>query len=326
MKRIGYFALIILVLGSIGGSACANGLDLTRIGLGARSIALGRTQATGQDLYSVFVNPANAAFINRFSAASMYAAPAEDLYYSLLGLGFPIKDGNAGTFAISYLNAGVSGVPVTSLDAVGHAYPTSNFDYSSKLLALSYGNVINSDLFAGISLKLMSRSFDGINGGSASGAGLDAGVIFYPKENLVFGLAVQNIFPEQWGSLAWGTGTKEKLPLNLKMGTSFAPSDDLLLLGDYDSLGSAHAGVEYTLKKNLALRGGAEYLSDSINFSAGVGVKSSGFSFDYAYYLDTSVFENSAHYFSIGYELPLRTMEIRPFMPAQAPQSPVCLD
>jgi hypothetical protein len=324
MKRAIFCALALFLLVSV--FTPAEGIDLSRIGLGARSIAMGRAQAAGRDLLSVFVNPANAAFVDKFSAASMYSAPMEDVSFSLIGLGFPIKEGLLGTFSISFINAGVGGILATSLDASGRAYQTSSFDFSNKTLILSYGKDVNADFFAGASLKLLSTGFDGQSGGNGSGADLDAGVIFYPRENLVFGLVLQNLLPASMGGISWGTGYKEKLPIGLRAGLSCSPMEDATILADYESLGAAHAGLEYLLKKNLAMRGGLEYLSGALNYSLGVGLKLGGFSFDYAYYINLEVPDDSAHYFSLGFELPQRTIEIRPFMPAQIPGTAVALD
>jgi len=323
--QISCFKVIVLIC-LLSGAAWAGGLDIGRIGMGARTIAMGRAQAAARDLPSIFVNPANAATIDKFGAISMYTSPAEDLNYGLLAIDVPIKDGNMGTFGIAYLSSAITGMQSTSLDAAGRAYPISSFDFSSKLMTLSYGKEVSPNLFSGVSLKFFSKNFEGVQGGSASGADIDLGLIFFPNDNLVLALSAQNILPSDWGNLSWGTGFKEDLPINLKMGGSYATKEEFQILADYDSLGAVHIGGEYWLKKNLALRCGAEAYLNGINFSLGVGVKHAGFSFDYAYYFDTNIFSNSTHYFSLGYELPYRSIELRPFMPAQGNEEAAFLD
>ena len=310
----------------LSGAAWGGALDISRIGMGARAIAMGRAQAAARDLPSIFVNPANAASIDKFGAVSMYTNPAEDLNFGLIGVDFPIKEGAMGTLGISYLSSAITGIQATALDASGRAYPTSSFDFSSKLMTFCYGKEVNSYLSSGVALKFFSKNFEGIAGGAASGVDADLGLIFYPNDNLILGLSAQNILPSDWANLSWGTGLKEDIPVNLKMGASFTPREELQMLGDYDSMGALHLGAEYWIRKNLALRGGAEAYPNSLNFSLGVGFKHEGFSFDYAYYLDTALFSNSAHFFSLGFELPYRTFELRPFMPAQSAEEAVFLN
>ncbi len=313
--RVRAFTFIILLL-ALSGMAGAGALDISQFGMGARAIAMGKAQAAAQDPASIFINPANAKAIDQFSATSMYSNLAEDLNFSELGLVFPIREGSLGTAGISYLGSTLSGMQATSLDANGRTYPVSSFDYGSKLLILGYGKTVAPNVSAGGLLKIFSKSFEGIQGGSGTGADIDLGFNYYPRDNLVLGAILQNILPQWLSSIGWGTGLAEDIPFNIKVGGAYTPITDLLMLADYDSSGILHFGTEYWIRKNLALRGGLEDLSNSLNFSAGAGVKYAGFSFDYAYCVDVSVWSNSAHYFSIGYELPHKTFESRPIMPA----------
>ena len=79
---------------------------------------------------------------------------------------------------------------------------------------------------------------------AATGVDLDLGMILDPRSDLSFGLSAQNVLPSNLGALTWGTGYEEKLPINLKFGTSYALADDLTILADYDSLGVEHLGGE----------------------------------------------------------------------------------
>ncbi|HTY13749.1 MAG TPA: hypothetical protein VMD02_06140 [Candidatus Omnitrophota bacterium] len=314
MRSCGLAVLLGIILSGI---SWGGALDISRLGMGARAIAMGKAQAAAQDPASIFINPANARAIDQFSATSMYSNLAEDLNFSEIGLAFPIREGNLGTMGISYIGSTLSGIQATSLDANGRTYPTNSFDYASQMMTFCYGKSLGQSVAAGGSLKLFSKNFEGIQGGSGTGADVDLGLNYYPLDNLSFGAVLQNVLPQGVSSIGWGTGLAEDIPFNIKLGANYAPAAEWLLLADYDSVGIVHAGAEYWFRKNLALRAGLEDLSNSVNLSAGAGISYAGFSFDYAYCMDVAVWSNSAHYFSLGYQLPPRTVELRPFMPAQ---------
>lgn len=283
-------------------------LDPSRVGMGARTLGLGRAQTILEDLSSAYVNPANAAQLDHLSITSMYTNLNEDVAYNMFGIGFPIADGSAGSLAISYLGAGVSGVQVTSRDADSRTISTSSTNYSSKLAVLSYGRKAAPHLSLGAALKIYLRSLDAVSGGNAGGFDLDLGMLYKPRENLVLGLAVQNALPVNMANLTWGTSAKEDIPLNIRGGIKFSPKEGLGLVGDYDLLGGFHGGVEWQAHKILTLRGGAEIIStgkssSSTNFTAGVGLKYKGFNFDYAYYYDSTINSISSHFFSLGFEM-----------------------
>jgi hypothetical protein len=283
-------------------------LDISRVGMGARTLGLGRAQVSLGDLSSAYVNPANAAQLDHLSVSSMYTNLNEDVAYNMFGIGFPLADGSPGSLAFSYLGAGVSGVQITSRDADSRTISTSSTNYSSQLAVLSYGRKMTSNLSLGAALKLYLRSLDAASGGSANGFDLDLGMLYAPRENLLLGLAVQNALPVDLANLKWGTGAKEDIPLNIRAGINFTPREGLGLVGDYDLLGGFHGGVEWKIHKHLCLRGGAEMLStgkssSATNFTAGVGLNYKGFNFDYAYYYDSVVNSISSHFFSLGFEM-----------------------
>ena len=136
-SKFAWCSLLILLFFSQ--AAFAVVLDMSRLGIGARSIALGRAQSVARDISSIFINPANASAIDRFGIISMYSNPQEDLFDTVLGLGFPLMDGTMGTLGVLSIASVVSGIQSTALDSNGRAYPVSTFDYASKLMMLSYG-------------------------------------------------------------------------------------------------------------------------------------------------------------------------------------------
>ena len=128
--RLTYYALLLSL--SLNSGVARAALDPFKIGLGARSIAMGRTAAAmDKDLNSIFINPANAAYIEGPGLSSMYTNLSEEINYKYLAVENKFRFGN---FGLAYLSAGSGGFTSTSLEA-GRVVSTGNaFDYSSSLL------------------------------------------------------------------------------------------------------------------------------------------------------------------------------------------------
>lgn len=295
----------ILVFGfcSIARAASAT-LDPMTLGVGARSLSMGRTNVVAPgNINAIFVNPANAAYIESWSATSMYTSLLEgDITYTLLGGGGKSPWGGLG---VAYLGGGSNGIEVTSRDAYSRIVPTgSTFDYSNSTIALAWGKILRENLAAGASLKLFNKGFSGYSSGS--GYDLDLGLLYKWRENISLGLSAQNILPEGTGDIDWETGTKEDVEMLIKAGMKYSINKDLLVNADMDfSPFALHSGIEWKLHPIFTLRGGIDQVptgSDTaMNFGLGLGIKYSGVSFDYAYYKDTVLDVNSTHYLSLGF-------------------------
>jgi len=318
-----FFAVGGLLLSS---SAHAVALDPTRLGMGARMIALGRTAAADPgNINSLFVNPANAAYLTEFGATSMFASLAEDINYTMLGAAKPLPQG---TLGVAYLGASSPGFLQTTYEA-GRVIGTGNaFDYSSSVINFAWGKELREKLALGVALKLFNKGFSGVAGGTGSGYDLDLGLLWRPRPQLAAGLAVKNILPD---NINWGTNTKEDLPSAFKAGLNFQARDNLLIAADLDVGGgdpfTLHGGVEWLPKPWLAVRGGIDQLAASAtasntNLTAGLGFLFKGFSFDYAYYNDAVLSANTAHYFSFSYLLPGKIKPAEVVAPAPVPASP----
>lgn len=315
MKRI--FVLLMTIL--FASVAFGDALDISKLGYGARSIALGRAQVAAMDDASVFINPANAAAFKTIGLTSMYTNLIDDIGYTMLGGVFPLREGDLGCISVGYLGAGVSGIAVTSSETRTAA--TSTTDYSSRILSINYSRKANSSLNYGIGLKFSTKSFEKLQSASATGISLDLGLIFYPQNALRFGLSAQNIVSTR---MLWASTTKENIPINIKMGLNYDWRKDIKILADYDSSRNAHAGIEWLPKEFLALRGGLDYVptgatTSALNFTMGLGLMLKGIEFDYAYYMDSLIAQNSTHYFSLSYNLAPKTVEVRPIVPASTP-------
>ncbi len=292
--------IIILICGAA--NAASTSIDPMSLGIGARSIAMGRTNVTAPgDINAIFVNPANAAYLENWGATSMYTSLLEgEMNYTMLG-GATKYQGIGG--GMCYLGGGATGLQTTTRDANSRVTASGNsFDYSNSTIAAAFGKELNDKLAAGGSLKMFSKSFSGQSSGT--GFSLDLGLLYKLNSALTLGVAAQNVLPT---GINWGTGVNEPVAMNLKGGLNYSLPNNFLVNADLDLMPfAAHAGVEWKPLPLLALRGGLENVptgnsSSVMNLMAGIGLKINGLGFDYAYFNDGSLAVNSTHFFTLSF-------------------------
>lgn len=301
--NIRYIICSLIVLFAITGAsfAASTSVDPLRIGIGARSLAMGRTNLVAPgDINAIFVNPANAAYIDGWGLTSMYTSLMEgDINYTLMGGG---KKFDFGGMGVAYLSGGTTGISVTTTDENGRVVSAgTSFDYANSVIALSWGRMLRENLAGGATLKSFSKGF---TGGYSSGSGfdLDLGLLFKPRPNLTAGIAIQNVLPT---GISWDTGTNEDVPMLIKAGINYPVKEDVLIAADIDlSPFAMHSGVEWQLNKVFALRGGLDQVPGGVNLGMGMGIDFRRFKFDYAYYKDNTLDANSTHYFTLGFLAP----------------------
>ena len=309
--QFGGWGLIIISMLVIGFSSLTSpayaSLDPMRLGGGARSLGMGRTNmALIGDVSSMFINPANAAYLPNWGFTSMRVSLLEgDINYTLLGFGRNL--GNT-TVGVAYLGGGTSGITGTSRDTNNRIVNSgSSFDYASSVMSFVYGKEISRKMAWGMGLKLFNKSFSSQTGGGGSGFGLDVGLIYRPKRNVYVGIAQQNLLlPGLGGSIDWGTGLKEQIPANTRFGVAFNPRKKVLLTFDYDTQAALRGGLELNVRENLDLRAGFEQVACSaggktLNYTLGLGFKLKGCQIDYAYYIDNVLSANSTAYISLSF-------------------------
>ena len=329
MKR--NFLLILFLLIGIG-YAYGISADLGEVGVGARPLSMGRAYVGyAADASSVFLNPAGIKESKEFSLVSMTGKLLEDVNYISVGVSNPFP---IGTLGFGYINAGTSGIPLTSLSQTSTEVTINQYgvtDYSASLLYFSFArNLIDEDLLFGGSLKIFSQGFSQNTGSleGATGSGLDAdlGIKWKAVKGLSLGVSLLNIMPTSLGGkFVWKKGYEESIPSVIKIGSSFNiwGEDALYRFGDQRLLwntdlemnsintrpGLWHTGLEWWINPILALRGGIDQktratatgIGTDNNLTGGVGIKYRGFSFDYAYHQYGELSENIAHFFSIGF-------------------------
>ncbi len=333
---IGIYLYLVSWLLVISVPANAISVDPMKLGVGARSLAMGRTAAgLAGDINSMFVNPANAADFKGWGGTSMYTSLLEgDISYTLLAGGY---ESAWGTLGLSYLGGGTGGIQVSSRDADGRIVAAgTSFDYSNSVISLVYGKEVIENLSAGVNLKFFSKGFSDSHG-SGSGYDLDLGLLWKPRSDLTVGISQQNTLPSDIAAISWNSDEKEGVPFNTKIGCAYTPRRDLLLAGDLDYAADSpmlfHGGVEWSFRENLDLRAGLDQVATdnsnaTTNFGIGVGVGYEGFAFDLAYYLDSVLSANSTYYLTISYLMPEKAAALPPAKAEEvlkpAPGAPAC--
>lgn len=207
--------------------------------------------------------------------------------------------------------------------------------YGTKLSRLLKGEK-GENIYLGGSLKIFNQGFSGgglpMKNANGGGMDMDVGLILKANRWACLGLAVNNVLPVSFGGkFTWdervpGEGDRvESIPAVFRLGGEFKILGrsavfsrirrdlDLRLeyeVGREDERPAVwRAGLEFWPSNILAFRAGIDQKPKASeagvgvdnNFTAGVGLKYMGFTFDYAYHQFGELEENTAHFFSIGY-------------------------
>ncbi|MDQ1326908.1 MAG: PorV/PorQ family protein, partial [Candidatus Poribacteria bacterium] len=154
-------------------------------------------------------------------------------------------------------------------------------------------------LCLGAGVKILHQKIDPDSNETTMGfGGLDIGALAAPVDAITVGISVQNIL---------GKVASANVPTVLRVGTSIRvlPEDDLLVAVDLTKAfvnlrgktAAIHIGAEYWAADLIGFRLG---FSSEKQFAAGIGVKISDVSVDYAYTIQRDGLEPDVHYVSIS--------------------------
>ncbi|MDD5382139.1 MAG: S-layer homology domain-containing protein [Candidatus Margulisbacteria bacterium] len=338
MKRL-FFAGCCLLLAGLAAQAV---VDIGDIGVGARPLGMGKACIGGiDDASAIFTNPAALDQNPNLNIISMSGNLMGDVSYILVGAA---ESAPIGRFGIGYVNAAVGGIPITEITGSGSTAAVTQVgvsDYSSSIIYFTYGSNLGrflrgriDNISLGGSLKYFLQGFSGggssMQGANGSGMDVDLGVLWDINSWSALGLTLNNCLPMAFGGkFTWQkNGVEESIPYAARLGGSFkllgpagmraSDSQALSLKLDYESGRGEnrptvwHTGLEYWPVDALAFRLGIDQkpratetgTSVDSNLTAGVGIKFSGFTFDYAYHQFGDLTENTTHFFSFGYRGP----------------------
>jgi hypothetical protein len=241
-----------------------NAFSARETGLGGCASALADSAST------VYWNPAGLECLTRQEVQSTYFTDLFENKYTFASYVLPVE---YGSFGFSYFGLNTDGLNVVG-NTTARPVSSGSFSDSQTLMMISYGRKFQNELISGLSLKFLSRQ---LYNKTAQGLGVDWGMLYPWRDDVQFGLTVQNILPVQ---LTWsGTPTvTEKQPMGLRAGVVWRPAKYLVAfdLGWQEGNFNWQAGLEYLLSPVLAIRGGI----NSEYYAIGTGFKSGSFELD----------------------------------------------
>lgn len=246
------------------------------IGAGARSQGMGGAfVAIADDASAIYWNPAGLYQLEgRSITGTSLDIMQTGIFYNYASFAQPTR-------------WGAVGLSWSSLDA-GPAFGT--FPYSEASYSMSFAGGIAPSIAWGLDLSWgVNLKYNKFAGGSQEvnsreqGFGVDTGLMLY-KDQLKIGLAVRDLYTKLQGTLAVDG---EELPATTKLipdvaiGAAYTLNNVCwsLELGEAFTSPSMHLGVEYKVNNAIDLRAGI----DKGGFSAGVGLATGFWVFDYAY-------------------------------------------
>ncbi|MSR83118.1 MAG: tetratricopeptide repeat protein [Candidatus Latescibacteria bacterium] len=306
MRAIPFIALVLLLLSGPAAATPPNQVDA-----GVRAIAMGGAfVAVANDATAVRWNPAAIAALQRqeidFAYADHFGLGLKDSYFSYV---LPMADNHALGLDWSYrgfddVRAGLGLKNVQN--QFGFAYGYRN---GIQRLRRWVGNAS-----IGVNGKYLSQStdLDGTSAMSATGLGLDLGLLVPLPGNLRLGLVAQDL---------GGTSVKHKGGLSEKLyqghyrlGLAYRPLEGLMLSSEVDD--HFRLGAEYWLAGQLALRAGVkterkspDTFADATTASFGVGLKYRFAELDYAY--ERHPVLGATHYTSLSLSYNPRVVSIK---------------
>lgn len=284
--------------------------EFLAIGVGGRPLGMGGAYtAIANDVTAGYYNPAGLANLNYPQISLMH----DERYGNLVNYNyaaFALPYGSEYSFGLSVMRLGVDGIPDTRNALIDRSTGQVIYDINSPAAKLDPSLVKefsnqdwaiyltgakrhSKDLYFGINMKLIYRKIAEF---SATGIGFDAGVMYFPAENLSLGANVQDVTTTLVG---WSTGRNELISPTLKLGAAyklevfglaFSPALDFDVRFEGREYAAQfnmgpvsidpHFGGELSYKNLFAVRGG---YNDVKQFTMGAGVRLPKLNIDYSF-------------------------------------------
>lgn len=276
--------LVSLLLGLPLGAWAQESAQFLKIGVGARSTAMGGAYtAVADDVSAMSWNPAGLSQLSRRELGATHAELTGNTRYDFLGYALPLSRGTLGIGAVHLKHAAIE-----SRDSLGRL--SGSYGASDTAVNLSYALKAGPALSFGGGVKYITS---GIGNASAQTAAFDFGGLYklnaWGPGTPTVGLAVQNVGPGMKF-----LGESSPLPLTVAAGLGYRLPAGLGLALDYKyrpySLSEVSVGTEYAIIPSFSLRlgyGSAQTVSNASRvagasgLATGFGLRAYGYSLDY---------------------------------------------
>jgi hypothetical protein len=239
----------------IASAVCQAGTDAAAFlqkGAGARALGMGEAYTSlSDDPSAVYWNPAGLAKVDKISVTAMGQSLGSAQWdtlasitpsYQFVGVAVPMKIfdkanllGTNNTLGFGMLSNNLAGVSYNTVDSAGYII-RDTFDDSESAYFLSYGFSFlgQNDLSMGVTLRYITQTFTKIDGATAAGYDMVAGLMYDWDKKTRLGITIQ-----RGAEISWANGHQDSSPLTTKLGMSrkFQPMKSvksLSLLGSLD--------------------------------------------------------------------------------------------
>lgn len=270
-----------------------SGLAFLKLGVGARSIAMGEAfSSLTDDATAFFYNPARLNFGVKSNISLMHNESVQDLKSDYIAVKFPL--GEKLSLGIGLITTAITGIEIRNIPGAA----LEKFDSRNLATGLSLGYKVNPNLSVGITGKFL---FEKIYVDEASGLGFDFGTN-YTKDNYSLAFVVANL-----GSVNELKNQSSKLPTSVRFGASYKFSKDkfnfMIGADGFKVLDGGkfhiHGGGEAGYKDFVFLRLGYQTEYENKGLSTGIGFKYKSINVDYAFVPYKNEF-GSSNTFSLG--------------------------
>jgi hypothetical protein len=220
------------------------GASFLKLQTGPRAIAMGESFAgLADDVNAIQYNASGLSYVKDKEFTLMHAVWFQDMFYDHLAVAWPMEGIGTIGASVLYLNGGSFDKYV--IDPVtGNPTAAGTFSANSMVGGLTYAREIIPTFSAGLNLKFISESIDS---SSTSTFAADLSAMWHaPIKGLTAGLNIQNLGPSV------GFDQTFPLPINVRLGVGFKPSDLISVDMDYtqpiETAGVFSFGGEYGYK------------------------------------------------------------------------------
>lgn len=269
------------------------GLSFLKLGVGARSIAMGEAYSSiSEDATAYIYNPARLNFGVKSNLTLMHNASVENLNTDFVAVKFPLGEKLA--LGIGFFTTSINDIEIRNIPGA----PIDKFDSRNLSTGVSLGYRLNPNLSIGVTGKLI---YEKIYVDEASGLSFDFGTN-YAIDNYSLAFVVSNL-----GSVNELKNQSSKLPASVRVGGSYIFSSDkfqfTLGVDGFKVLDGGnfhvHGGGEAGYKDFVFLRLGYQTNYENKGLSTGIGFKYKALDVDYAFIPHKNEFGTS-NTFSLG--------------------------